>query len=376
MWGDRDKGVPMRVQRVSGSDDQSWTVVRADYRVVEPIEAFLAHLSALDRSPNTVNAYAFDLRDFFVFLDGRRTAWDRVTAEDVALFAGWLRLPPDSDSGTVIALPASDSRRSPATIRRKLAAVSSFYDFHQRRGVDVSASLTATRSTWFSGHRWDPFLSHLGPRQVRRPAIQVKVPKRIPKDLTPEQVSAVLAACGQPRDRLFFTVLADAGLRAGEALGLRHKDLDCQGKLVFVRPRRNANGARVKSQTERTVPVPAGLIRLYSDYLHEQYGDLDSDYVFVNLAGPAAGRAWRYASVHDLVVRLRRRSGVPFTPHAFRHTYATELLRRGVAVEVVQTLMGHSSVTTTSQTYAHIKIEDARAALDRVGWFDRQGPVR
>lgn len=211
--------------------------------MVEPIEAFLAHLSALDRSPNTVNAYAFDLRDFFVFLVGRRTAREWVTAEDVALFAGWLRLPPDADGGTVIALAASDSHRSPATIRRKLAAVSLFYDFHQRRGVDVSASLTAARSTWFSGHRWDPFLSHLGPGQVRGPAIQVKVPKRIPKDLAPEQVSAVLAACGQPRDRLFFTVLADAGLRAGDALGLRHEDVDCRGRLVFVRPRRNANGA-------------------------------------------------------------------------------------------------------------------------------------
>ena len=44
----------------------------------------------------------------------------------------------------------------------------------------------------------------------------------------------------------------------------------------------------------------------------------------------------------------------------------------GVAVEVVQTLLGHSSVVTTSQTYAHIKVEDARAALERVGWFDRQ----
>jgi integrase len=106
--------------------------------------------------------------------------------------------------------------------------------------------------------------------------------------------------------------------------------------------------------------------------LHEQYGDLDSDYVFVNFTGPAIGSAWRYSSVDDLVGRLRRRSGVHFTPHAFRHTYATELLRRGVPVEIVQALLGHSSVTTTSETYAHIKVEDSRAALDRVGWFHQR----
>ena len=360
----------MRVQRVRDSAGiESWTVVRGDYSVVEPVEQFLAHLAALDRSPNTTNAYAFDLRDFFRFLGGRGRPWEKVTAEDLALFAGWLRLPPEADSGTVVALPASSSQRASSTIRRKLAAVSSFYEFHQRRGVQVSPSLTVSRSNWFAGNRWDPFLSHLGPREVRGPAVRVKVEKRIPKDLDPEQVSAVLAACEQPRDLFFFMVLADTGLRVGEALGLRHEDVDCSGRLLFVRPRRNANGARVKSQRERSVPVPPRLIRCYSDYLHEQYGDLDSDYVFVNFAGSAIGSAWRYSSVNDLVGRLRRRSGVHFTPHAFRHTYATELLRRGVAVEIVQALLGHSSVTTTSETYAHIKVEDARAALDRVGWF-------
>jgi integrase/recombinase XerD len=87
----------------------------------------------------------------------------------------------------------------------------------------------------------------------------------------------VLGACDSPRDRLFFTVLAVTGLRVGEALGLRHEDVDCPGRLLFVRPRRNANGARVKSQRERSVPVPRELIRDYSNYLHEQYGDLESD---------------------------------------------------------------------------------------------------
>lgn len=114
----------MRVKRVRDTAGiESWTVVQDDYSVVEPIEQFLAHLAALDRSPNTTSAYAFDLRDFFRFLNGRGTAWQDVTGEDLALFAGWLRLAADADSGIVIALPKSTSQRTASTIRRKLAAV-------------------------------------------------------------------------------------------------------------------------------------------------------------------------------------------------------------------------------------------------------------
>ena len=55
------------------------------------------------------------------------------------------------------------------------------------------------------------------------------------------------------------------------------------------------------------MPVSAQVIRLYADYLHGEYGDLDSDYVFVNLwAGPARAGAGRTPAVYDLVLRLRQ----------------------------------------------------------------------
>ncbi len=199
-------------------------------------------------------------------------------------------------------------------------------------------------------------------------AVRVKPQRNTVKDLPAEAVEAVLAACTRRRDLLLFTVLRDTGLRVGEALGLRHEDIDSPHCWLWVRRRVNANGARAKSH-ERCVPIPPSLVRCYSDYLHEEYGDLDSDYVFVNSSGPRTGQALRYDAVHDLVERLRRRSGVEFGPHQFRHTYATDLLRRGVPVEVVQMLLGHASYATTADTYAHLKIEDARRHLQRVGWF-------
>lgn len=58
-----------------------------------------------------------------------------------------------------------------------------------------------------------------------------------------------------------------------------------------------------------------------------------------------------------------------------RHSYATELLRRGVAVEVLAHLLGHSSIATTGDAYAHLKVEDARRALVAAGWLaDQDGP--
>lgn len=157
-------------------------------------------------------------------------------------------------------------------------------------------------------------------------------------------------------------------MRIGEALGLRHADVDPAGRLVRVRWRLNANGARVKGG-QREIPVAAELIRLYTDYLVGEHGELDCDYVFVNLWGGQYGVPWRYWNVTDLVARLRDRSGVRFTAHMLRHTYATELLRRGVPAEVVQKLLGHASITTTTGTYAHLQIDDVRRSLEAAGWL-------
>ena len=85
-----------------------------------------------------------------------------------------------------------------------------------------------------------------------------------------------------------WRLLAETGMRIGQALGLRHADFVSRAKEVRIVPRAdNANGARAKLRSPAVIPVTAGLVRAYSDYMHAEYGDVDSDYVFVNLwAGP------------------------------------------------------------------------------------------
>jgi integrase len=104
---------------------------------------------------------------------------------------------------------------------------------------------------------------------------------------------------------------------------------------------------------DRAVPVRDYLFNRYSDYLDAEYGDLDSDFVFVNLWRGQRGAAMTYSAVEDLGDRLRRATGIAdSTWHALRHSYATRLLRSGVPIEVVAELLGHASPQTTKSAYA------------------------
>lgn len=150
------RGDGVRVQRliVPDTEEESWTVVDADLLPVEPAERYLAHLAALERSPNTVRSYAYGLRLWWEFLAGRNLAWDRAGIEDVSRFVAWLRAP----APNVVVLDNAASRRAPATVDRHLAAVFGLYDFHARAGLELAASLVAWRRVARGSYR--PFLHH------------------------------------------------------------------------------------------------------------------------------------------------------------------------------------------------------------------------
>jgi integrase len=132
----------------------------------------------------------------------------------------------------------------------------------------------------------------------------------LPATLTAEQIGCIVAACDHLRDRLLVALLAETGMRVGQALGLRHGDIDSPAREIRIVPRAdNANDARAKCRSVHTVAVTSALIRLYSEYLFVEYRDLDCDYVFVNLWGQPRGHPLRYQAVAGLVARLGARTG-------------------------------------------------------------------
>ncbi len=111
----------MHVQRVAmpAFGLESWTVLGEDGVPVEPVERYLSYLTDIERSPNTIKAYAHDLKDYWVFLASRGLDWREVRLEDIGEFVAWLRLPPAGRSGRAAVLPAVEPQVGASTVNRK-----------------------------------------------------------------------------------------------------------------------------------------------------------------------------------------------------------------------------------------------------------------
>lgn len=345
----------IKVQRIIMADghERSWIVLDANGRPITEVSEYLLYLHHLGRSPNTVRAYAHHLQLFHKFLIDTRRDWKKLALTDLALFVGWLRL----------SLGEAKEPRSDATINVILAAVASFYEYQDRLGVETDIS----RSRRFGAKSpYKPFLHHINRTQsLRQTVMRVRTTKRLPKVLGANDVQKLLDACTHLRDRLLLCLLYESGMRIGQALGLRHADIRSFDGEVEIVPRNNVNGARAKSRTAYVVHVSRDAMTLYADYLVHECREVSNDYVFVNWWGGCIGAPMNYATVIDLFRALGKRTGLHVTPHMFRHTHATELLRSGWDAAYVQKRLGHAHIQTTMSIYAHLSGEDMGQAYAR-----------
>lgn len=352
----------MKVQKAIISERGSifWLVVDDEFIPIPPITDYLAHLKNVERSPNTLRAYAHHLRLFWEFLEERTLDWKAVGLRELSDFISWLRdpMPPG-----VSRLNSTQSRRAESTINTILAAISSFYDYYQRLGVVERLPLYKASS--FRHSRYKKFLAGIGKQKPgRERVLKLTSAKREPRTLTSDQVQQLVDACSRLRDKFLICLLYETGMRIGQALGLQHRDIESREKLIHIVPRDNPHGARSKNRAPQTIHVSASLMRLYAEYLVVEVQDMVSDYVFVNLWREPIGEPMSSKGVEDLFRRLRRKTGIDVHPHLLRHTHATELIRSGWSAAYVQRRLGHSSIQTTINTYTHLTDEDLKKAYE------------
>ena len=351
----------------------SWTVVDTTGLPVTEIEQFLHWQRAIDRSANTVRSYARHLSLYYRWLAARVIDWDAVTFDGLCDFVGVL------SAGLPPLVPRDGGGRAPSTVKAVNAAVREFYEFHRVEGRGPT-DLVLTRNPSRLPRRSHSFLAHI---EARQPSDVPRLARAGRPAAEPVHVidfdtafCRLLDAASTDRDRLLLSAMYDLGLRIGQALGLRHGDLDPMRRRVrIVRREDNLNGALSKQRAQFTVDAPRRFFDLYASYLLGEIADLDSDYVFVNLSRHPIGAPLTYSNAYQLIEHIGASAGIDdLHPHMLRHTHATALAKAGGTAPEIAGRLGQSH-PSSADVYIHLASDDLTDKLRRTEhlvWPDRQ----
>jgi site-specific recombinase XerD len=291
---------------------------------------FLAgYFATHERSPKTFTAYALDLRQFRSFLP-RRASLRSLRSEQIEEWSARLK----------------EDGYATASIRRKLASVRSFFAYWVRKRVIPYSPMSGIK-------------------------IELTASRTLPNFLTLDEVAAILTAATHAyaerrglgdrteflalRNLAIIEVMFATGLRVGELVSLR---------LTDFRPFEHSLLIRGKGRRERLAffVEPTSFERISSYATTRRDTPSETDSLFVN----AYGNSLSTQTVANVIRTLCTEAGVTkrVTPHTFRHTVATLLLRNGADLRVVQEILGHASITMT-QRYTHVAKEHVRGALEK-----------
>lgn len=350
----------------------SWSVLDND-EPIEIVRNWIVHLEEINQSPNTIQAYARHIARLGSYLKAHNKNLFQISVSDYDQFLQWL---PYSlaDSGATPANIAFIQPTKPlsATLKNQVhLATKSFYRYLTGRNPVFGG--TDTVSTRYQGvDAYKPFLEHINQRRSTKSKDRYlsgnlhEVQKRITqKRLPPEVVLELIKGCRLIRDAFLLTLIYNTGMRIGEALGLRHTDIDLADSVIWVIPRNdNENGARAKSKKARAIPVMPYLLNMYEDYMtsdeHLEAFESGSEYVFCNVQRGRIGRALTRSYAENLKSYLMKRTGHQFTWHQFRHTHASEAIADGHGLLAVAERLGHASPQTTLDFYKHLFSAEVR----------------
>ncbi|WP_168706493.1 tyrosine-type recombinase/integrase [Gordonia paraffinivorans] len=192
----------------------------------------------------------------------------------------------------------------------------------------------------------------------RDPAANVRLPRSARPEAamqipTPAEVGQLMDGCTEHLEvmRAFVVVCAFAGLRLGEACGLKVSDIDfLRGEIQVARQSQKGEIRAPKYGSSRTLYVPQEVVTELAEHVRKFCpGDDPDRWLWSNAKG-----AWTADIVQPRFVRLREKVGLGYTIHHLRHYYASGLIAAGCDVVTVQRAMGHQDATTTLRVYSHL----------------------
>ena len=261
------------------------------------IRAFVRYLRGLRLSDNTVKVYFTFVADFVGFIGEKPL--DELNNTDVRLF---------------VERQVQYKRYAISTHRQLVSAIKHFGTFLPDSNIVTDDLMRPSKS------------------------------KFLPTVLSKEEVIDLLRATKNLKHRTVLALLYSAGLRIGEVLNLKLRDIDVDRRQLFIK---NAKGRK-----DRVVILAESFIPLYKNY-YMTYKP--ATYFIENPSGGvySPGSIRKFLKISSSRARIKKR----VTPHTLRHSYATHLIENGVGLRYVQDLLGHSKPETT-MIYTHVAKKD------------------
>ncbi len=176
--------------------------------------------------------------------------------------------------------------------------------------------------------------------------VNVKMPKKdskLPEVLTKEEVKKMIDSSDNQKSRLIISLLYSTGLRVSELVNLKVEDVNLADKSGWVR--------KGKGAKDRLFVLSESLCKELQEYLNGK----EHKFMF-SKDEPLTTR-----NIQKIIKGTKTRAGITkkVTPHTLRHSFATHLLEQGTDIRLIQTMLGHSSLSTT-QVYTHVSSEQIK----------------
>ena len=254
-------------------------------------------------SNNTLQSYKRDLEQFRVYLISNEKKYNKMQEEDIKVYLNYL---------------IQEQNKKPSTISRMIASIRSFYQY------EVKTKKMSSDPT----------------EHVQSP----KVEKKAPCVLTSEEVELLLEQPGNSdlkgiRDKAMLEFAYATGMKVTEIISLNVEDVNLEQEIVICQ-----NGSK-----KRTIPLGKMALTAVKDYLtiaRDVLVKSDKETaLFVNLNGRRLTRQgfWKIIKFYQEQAHIEK----DITPHTLRHSFATHLLQNGAELKAIQTMLGHSDISST-----------------------------
>lgn len=276
--------------------------------------------------------------------------WDEAISE----FKSYLKLEKSLSENTVNSYLSDLSKLTrytktpPVQISRE--EVESFvYEYSKKGFSERSQSrLISSLKSFFNFLRWDGRREDSPVELLESPRLQMKLPDTLSENEINTLISAIDLSLPQgERNRSILETLYGCGLRVSELTELKLSDLFFKENFIKVTG---------KGNKQRLVPISDYTIKIINFYknevrVHTEIQKGFEDYLFLNRRGRKLSRVMIFTIIKDLAETAGIKKRI--SPHTFRHSFATHLLRNGADLRSIQLMLGHESITTT-EIYTHL----------------------